>query len=69
MKITLKPVLVIVLRTCKTVSRKLCINREDSRKISQFSYTVIVVEISIKFIAALSSSFIHLGFSTRKMLW
>ena len=38
MKITLKTVLRIFLRTCKTVSRKLCINREDKSKTSQFSY-------------------------------
>ena len=48
MKRTLKTVLRIVMRKFKTVSRKLCKNREDKRKILKFSYSVIVVKIAMK---------------------
>ena len=44
MKRRLKTVLRIDLITCKTVPRKPCINREDNSKISQVSYTVVVIE-------------------------
>ena len=48
LKRTLKNVLIIVLRTCETVPRKPCINREYNIKISQSSYTAIFVAITMK---------------------
>ena len=42
-KESFKTVLRIFLRTCETVSRKPCINRESKSRSSQFSYAVIVV--------------------------
>ena len=47
MKVTLKTVLRIFLRTYKTLSRKPCITRENMSNISQLSYTVIVVAIKV----------------------
>ena len=40
---TFKTVLRMFLRTCRTVSRKPCINREANIKSSQFSYIVVVI--------------------------
>ena len=51
MKIKLKTVLRIVLRTCKTVSINPCISREDNSKITQCSYKSIVVTKTMKFLA------------------
>ena len=58
---TLKTVLIIFLRTCKTVSRKSCIKIEDKNKISEFSYTVIVVEITMKFLVFIIPPSIYHG--------
>ena len=54
MKITFKTVLKNVLRTCKTVSIKLCIHREDKSKSVQFSYTDIVVARTMKFLSVVT---------------
>ena len=59
MKITVKTVLWIVLITCKTVSRKPCINREDNIKISQFNYTAIVLIITMKLLSVVTSPSIY----------
>ena len=59
LKIILKTVLIIVLMTFKTVSIKQCINIEDKSKISQFSYTVIVVSLTIKFLAVVTLPYIY----------
>ena len=59
----------LFLRTCKTVSRKPCINRVDKMKISQFSYTTIVVTITMKFLAVLTTTSIYHDWSTHKTFW
>ena len=59
MKTTLKTVLRIVLRTCKTVSRRPFINREAKIKISQFSYLVTVVEITMEFLSVVTPPYIY----------
>ena len=64
----MKTILGIVLRTCKTVSIKPCINRLDKSKISQFSYKVIFVARKIKFLLVVTPPSIYHGFSTRKTL-
>ena len=48
-----------VLRKFKTLSVKPCINREDNSKRSQFSYTFIVVEITMKFLAFVNPPYIY----------
>ena len=58
---TLKTFLRIVLITCKTASIKSCINREDKIKISQVSYTVMVVTKIMKFLAVVTPSSICHG--------
>ena len=63
-KRTLKTILIIVLRTCKTVSRKPYINRQDNSKISQFSYSVTVVSITIKLLEVVAPPSIYHGCST-----
>ena len=68
-KRTLKTFLIIFLRTCKTVSRKICINREDKSKSSQFSYIDIVVTIKMKFLAVVTLPSIHHGCSAWKTFW
>ena len=65
----MKTVLNIVLRACKTVSIRPCISREYKIKISKFSYTVIVVAITLKFLAVVTPPYIYHGFSTRKTFW
>ena len=47
MRVTLKSFIRTVLRTCKTVSIKPFINREDKIENSQFIYTDIVTTISV----------------------
>ena len=47
-KRTLNFFLRIFLRTCKTVSRKPCMNREDKSKITHFSYTFILIKVTTK---------------------
>ena len=42
-KITLKTVLSIFMRTCRTVSRQTCIKRESKSRNSQLRFKVIVV--------------------------
>ena len=69
MKITLKTVLRIFLRKFKTVSRKSCINRSYKSKSSQFSYTVIVVARTMKYLSVVTSLSIYHGCSTWKTLW
>ena len=69
MKRKLITVLIIFLRTCKTVSIKPCINREDKRKSSKFSYKVIVVTQTMKFLAVVKTHSIYHGCSTQKMFW
>ena len=59
MKRTLKTFLIIVMRTCKTLSRKPCINREDKSKRSQLSYTYIVVTITMKFLEFVIPAYIY----------
>ena len=61
MKITLKTVIRIVVITCKTVSRKSCINREDNIKRSQFSYIDIVVTRIMKFLSVVIPTSIYYG--------
>ena len=58
-KRALKTILRIVLVTCKTVSRKPCINIEYKRNISKFSYTYIVVIIKMKFLAIVTPPSIY----------
>ena len=69
MKITLNCFPRIVPIKCKKLSRKLCINREDKGKISQFSYKSIVITRTTKFLEVLTPSYIYHGCSTRKTLW
>ena len=59
MKIKLKIVIVIVLITCKKVSRKIFINRESKSKSSQFSYSVTVVERTMKFLAVVTPPYVY----------
>ena len=58
-KRTLRTVLIIVLRTCITVSRKPCINREDNIKISQFSYKAIVVTRTMSLLVFVTPQYIY----------
>ena len=58
MKITLKTVLIIVLRACKTVSIKPCINREDKSTISPISYVAIFVTSTVKFLVVVTPPYI-----------
>ena len=60
-KRTLKTVLRMVLRTCKTVSIRQCINREAKSKSSQFSYSVAVYERTMKFLVVVTSPYIYHG--------
>ena len=53
----------------KTAPRKPCINREDKRKISQFSYNVIVVARKMNFLEVVTPPSINHGFSTWKTFW
>ena len=69
MKITLKNVLRIVLRTCKTVSRKPCINIEDKNESPQFSYTYIVEIITWKLLAVVTLPSIYHDCSTWRKFW
>ena len=63
-KILLKTVLAIFLKTCKTVSIKPCINREDKSNSSQFSYTDIFLTKTMKFLEVLTPpSIYHIGIS------
>ena len=64
----LKTFLRMFLKTCKTVSIKLCINREGKINISQFSYTFIVVTITTKSLVVVSPPNIFHRCSTRKTL-
>ena len=50
----LEKILRIFLRTCKTVLRKPCINREDKSECSQFNYTVIVLTRTMKFLSVVT---------------
>ena len=59
MKITLKPVLIFFLRTCKTVSREPFINREIMIRISQFCFTAIVVTRKMRFLSVVTPSAIY----------
>ena len=59
MKITLKTVLIIVLGTCKTVSRKPCINREDKSMSSKFSYASIVLTRKMKLLEFVMPPYIY----------
>ena len=61
MKITLKTVIRIVVITCKTVSRKSCINREDNIKRSQLSYIDIGVTRIMKFLSVVIPPSIYYG--------
>ena len=54
----IETVMRIVLRTCKTVSIKPCINREYNSKISYFSYIVIVVSRIMKFLEVVTPPYI-----------
>ena len=45
MKRTLKTVLSIVLRTCKTLSRKPCMNRESTNKVSNKFLNKIIINV------------------------
>ena len=67
--IILKTFLIFVLRTCKTMSRKTGINREDKSKISQLTYTVIFLTRTTKLLAVVTSSSIYHYFPTWKMFW
>ena len=58
-KITFKTFLRFFLITCKTVSRKLRINREAKSKTSQFSYSVTVVKRTMKFLAVVTPPYIY----------
>ena len=69
MKITMKTVLRIFIRTCKTVSRKSCINIESKSKSSKFIYTDIVFEITMKFLAGVTPPYIYHDFYTQKTFW
>ena len=51
------------MKTCKTVSIKPCINREDKSKISQFSYTVIVVTISMNLLVVVTPQSVYQNFT------
>ena len=55
------------MRTCKTVSRKPCINREAKSRKSQLSYSVTVVETTMKLLAVVKPPSSYNGFSTQKM--
>ena len=61
MKRQLKTVLIIFLRTCKTVSRKPYINIEINSRISKFSYKFIVVKRKIKLLAVVTPPDIYDG--------
>ena len=41
------------------MSRNPCINREDNIKISQFSYTAIVITITMKFLVVVNPLYIY----------
>ena len=69
MKRTLKTFIRIVLRTCKTVPRKPCINREANIKSSQFIYSVTVVERTTEFLAVVTPPSIYHDCPTRKTFW
>ena len=69
MKTTLKTVLVIFLKTCKTMSIKPCINRQDKSYRSQFVYTDIVVTRLMKLPEVVTPSYIYHAWSTRKTFW
>ena len=69
MKRKLKTVLRIVMRSCKIVSKKQCINREANIRISQFNYSVNIVEIKKKFIAVVTPPYIYHSCFTWKTLW
>ena len=56
---TLKTVLRIFLRTCKTVSIKTFINREDKSKRSKFSYTAIVETRTTNFLEVVTPPSIY----------
>ena len=66
MNITLKIVLLFVLRTCKTVSRNTCMNIEDMSNISQLSYISVVVTRTMKFLSVVTPTYIYHGLSIRK---
>ena len=55
----MKTVLIIILRSCETVSRKLCINREYKSESSQFSHTFIVVARTMKFLEVVTPPYIY----------
>ena len=59
MKRTLKNVLRTALKTCKSVSRKPCINREDESERSQFIYTAIFVIIKMNLLAVITQPSIY----------
>ena len=67
MKITLKNVLGIVMRTWKTVSIKPCINREDKIMSSQFRYADIAVIIRMNFLSVVKLTPIYYGWYTQKI--
>ena len=68
-KIILKTFLRIVLITCKTVSIRPFINREDNIKSSQFRYKCIAVTRTIKFTAVETTPSIYHSCSTQKTFW
>ena len=53
----------------KQISIKPCINREDTRNSSQFSYLVIVVSRRMKLPVIVTPPSIYYGLSTRKSFW
>ena len=50
------------------MSRKPCINREDKRNIPQFSYTVIFVTRTMKFLAVVTPQSIYHKSINRKLI-
>ena len=59
MKKTMKTDLKTFQRTCKTVSRKICINRLDKIKISNFSCTCLVIKRTMKFLSVVTQTYIY----------
>ena len=68
-RITLKFFLRMFLRTCETVSVKLCINREDKIMSSKFIYTVIFVTRKTNFLDVATPTSIYNGCSTWNTFW
>ena len=51
------------MRTCKTVWRRKKLNKEANSRSSQFSYSVTVVEITMKLLEVVTSPSIYLIYS------